>query len=89
MAGKQRKSVAGSIGKGLAIIQDGIDKLAAWAFAKMKDAEKIDTPKSSKKIEKNEYWEKLKVAGKKTFGFIGRVGESFYENYEELKKKRK
>lgn len=83
---KNKEGVAFNLGMVLAYFQDAVDGLMGWTFGKLKDiedeAEKNDEEGSKVLVT-------VKKFGKKTLSFIGEVGESFYENYEEIKKKRK
>jgi hypothetical protein len=81
----KKSSVPVSIGKGLAHFQSFVDDVLTIGFKKLKGLES-----------KNKYAKKPKTYGqkavyysKKTAGFFGEIGESFFKNYENLKVKKK
>jgi hypothetical protein len=78
------KAWARTIGSAFAHLQHGLDKSAEWGFAKMKDVS--STPKK-KDTTKNKYLRSSKTIARNTFSFFGQLGESFYNEYEDLKKK--
>ncbi len=67
--------VARTAGKGLAFVQDTIDRTVAWGFGKLKDVN-TDTKRDENKI--------IKVA-KQAGGFVGEMGSEFYKEYDRLK----
>lgn len=75
---EQTKKASKVLGKGLAHVQDAVDRVFAWGFGKLKD--------SSKDPEKEE--NQVIKAGKKVGGFIGDAGVEYYDEYEKLKKAR-
>jgi hypothetical protein len=74
-----KKKTAETIGRGLAFIQDAVDRTVAWGFGKLKNVNK-DAEKEENKI--------IKVA-RQAGGFIGETGSEFYKEYERLKSLRK
>lgn len=83
MAHQQRRpSSAQQLGKALAYLQDTIDLAVTWGFHRMK---KVQVP-ASEEIDGAKGW--VKLAATKVLRFIGESGESFYDEYELLKKKR-
>ncbi|MDF2378953.1 MAG: hypothetical protein P1V18_01870 [Candidatus Gracilibacteria bacterium] len=82
MKKKKTISVAQHLGKGLAYIQDTTDIMVMWGAKKLKDTEvscKKDAPKAA---------HLFKRTTNATFKFFGEFGESFYKEYERLKKQR-
>lgn len=69
---------AKNIGKALAYIQDTADIAVRYVFFRLKH-QKLAEEKPQKKFQR---------ATGKVLGFFGEVGDSFYEEYEELKTKR-
>lgn len=65
------------LGRGLAVLQHSFDKFFEWGFREMK--------KSASKPEKNS--SKIIRIFKKIGGFLGVMGEEYYQKYENLKKK--
>jgi hypothetical protein len=78
------KAWARTLGSAGAHLQHGLDKTAEWGFAKMKDVG--DEPRKKDKT-KNKYLKSSKKIARNTFSFFGQLGESFYNEYEDLKKK--
>jgi len=78
------KSWAKTFGSTFAHLQHGLDKTAEWGFAKMKD---VSSAPQKKEETKNTYLRFSKKCARNTFMFFGQLGESFYSEYEELKKK--
>ena len=76
------KAWAKTPGSGLANVQHGMDKLVVFGFKTLKQAGK--SPKKDKT--KNKYIKHVKKAGRSTLSFFGTLGDSFYDEYEELKK---
>ena len=81
----KKKSVPASIGKGLAHFQSFIDDVLTIGFKKLK---KLESKEKSVKKPKT-YGQKAIYYSKKTAGFFGEVGESFFKNYENLKVQKK
>lgn len=86
---KKRSPWANIIGGGLAHLQDGLDKLTAWGFKKMRQAGEAEekVPAESAKKEENKYFKMAKKAGKTALSFLGSVGDAFYDEYGRLKGK--
>ena len=76
------KAWAKTLGSGLAQVQHGCDKLILFGFKSLKKAGK--QPRKDKT--KNKYMKKAKSAGRTTLSFLGTLGDSFYNEYEDLKK---
>ncbi|MDA1293026.1 MAG: hypothetical protein O3A81_04575 [bacterium] len=77
------KAWAKTLGSGLAHIQHATDKVVVYGLKSMQKVSKepkIDTTK-------NKYLKKVKTVGRTTVSFFGTLGDSFYNEYEELKKK--
>ncbi len=80
-------SFASKIGRFLAYFQSFADDILDFGFRKMKKHGKI-----KQKDDTSTVGGKVKFGVKKTASFIGDIGSSFYEKYEEIKadkKKRK
>lgn len=79
------KAWAKTIGAGLANVQNGIDKLAEFGINQLKKAgdEPIEEPV------KNKYAKKALKGARTVIGFLGELGDSYYDSYEELKRKQK
>lgn len=77
------KAWAKTIGSGLARVQDGIDHLAEYGFEQLK---KLGS-KPKKDTSKNPYIRGVKRALGTAVTFIGQLGDSYYDSYEELKRK--
>ncbi|MBL4694917.1 hypothetical protein JKY72_06135 [Candidatus Gracilibacteria bacterium] len=78
----KKKTVAKKIGTGLAKLQSLFDDLLDSGFRKLKKegkkkVKKDDSPKG-----------KVKKGLRKTAGFLGEMGESFYDEYEKIKAKK-
>lgn len=69
---------AKKIGKALAYLQDTIDVFMGWAFHRLRTSSKAKDEKHP-----------LKKGMKATLGFFAQIGESFYREYEQLKKRNK
>ena len=78
---------ADSIGHGLAYLQDGVDDVCKWGFAKMRSIGYSKMPKQ--KREENRCVYGAKKLGRGTLGFLGNIGDAFYRKYTELKKEEK
>jgi hypothetical protein len=76
------KAWAKTLGTGLANVQHGMDKLVIFGFKSLKKAGK--SPEIG--LTKNKYLRQMKTAGRATLSFFGTLGDSFYNEYEELKK---
>ncbi len=75
----KKKSAAKHIGTALAHLQDTIDIAVTWGFHKLKKVridEESDHPAKSK----------VKKVANGLFRFFGELGETFYDEYEKLKK---
>ena len=77
------KAWAKTLGSGLANVQHATDKLVVFGFKSLKKAGK--QPKKDQT--KNKYNKNVKSAGRTTLSFFGTLGDSFYNEYEELKKR--
>lgn len=73
---------ARTLGAGLANIQHGVDTLAEWGFKQLKSAG--ESPKKDRT--KNRYLRCVKHISKGAVGFLGQLGDNYYEKYEELKR---
>ena len=76
------KAWARTLGSGLAQVQHGMDKVVVFGFKTLKNAGK--SPKKDKT--RNKYLKNVKKAGRSTLSFFGTLGDSFYNEYEDLKK---
>lgn len=74
------KKVAQNIGAIFAHIQNFFDGAFTLLFKKLKKAGEKKT-----KVDTTKFQGKIFKAGQNIASFIGDVGESFYENYDELK----
>lgn len=77
------KAWAKTLGSGLAHIQHATDKVVVYGLKSMKKA----GAQPKKDQTKNKYVKKVKTAGRTTLSFLGTLGDSFYNEYEELKKR--
>jgi len=77
---------ARSAGNGLAHLQDTVDHICEWGFARMKIVG--DTPAKKKLKNENKYIYKAKKAGRGVLSFFGTVGDSYYSKYEDLKREK-
>ncbi len=75
----KKRSIAKTLGRGLAYFQDTADRIVTFGFKKLKSAGNKKTKKNAHPVQKG---------AKKTVSFIGEVGTEFYETYEEIKKER-
>jgi hypothetical protein len=71
-------SMAKKIGKAMAYLQDTVDVFMGWAFQRIKATAKTKNEKHP-----------LKKSLKATLGFFAQIGDSFYKEYEQLKKRKK
>jgi len=69
---------AKQIGKALAYLQDTIDVFVSWGFKKIRTSVKTTKEKHP-----------LKKGIKAGLGFLAQIGETFYQEYEALKKRNK
>jgi len=80
------KAWAKTLGSAFAHLQHGLDKSAEWGFAKMNS---VANKPIKKDATKNKYLRSSKMIARCTVSFFGQLGESFYNEYEDLKKKDK
>ena len=73
------------IGKGLAHVQHGMDRLTEWGFRKMREASSV----SQKVKHADSKTARVAAAGRALLGFLGRAGEAYYKTYEMLKSRGK
>ncbi len=78
------KAWAKTLGAGLATVQNGFDKLVEFGFEKLQN---VDTTPPTKEVIRNRYMRSVAKFGVGTISFIGQLGKSYYDSYEELKKK--
>ena len=80
------KAWAKTIGSTLAHVQDAVDLCAEWGFAKLKQA-----GKQPKTIDVSEPKALRRVKGflRSSAAFIGQLGQGYFDEYEELKKRKK
>jgi len=84
---KKKNSVAKEIGSFLAELQSTLDDVFSFLFKKLKEVG--DKQEKNKSKEKNKCFRKKALrCSKKIAGFFGEVGKSFYERYDDLKKKK-
>lgn len=84
MVRKKKTSRAHLLGHGLAHVQHSIDRVCLVGFHTMREMGHVSKKKSDGK---HLYKEHAKKAGKGMLRFLGSLGESYYEKYEELKGK--
>lgn len=77
------KAWAKTLGAGLAQLQHATDKVIVYG---LKSLQKVSA-EPKKDTTKNKYLKKAKTAGRTTLSFFGTLGDSFYNEYEELKKR--
>ncbi|MFC1615703.1 hypothetical protein ACFL21_01055 [Patescibacteria group bacterium] len=83
---KKKNGVATSVGKGLAHVQSVFDDVLSWSFRGLKKvAQKGKDPVKDDGTIKA----KLKKGFKKSAGFLGEIGDSFYRKYEDIKADKK
>ena len=78
------KAWAKTLGACGAHVQHGFDRLCDWGFRELRKAgsnDVIDT-------EENPHLARAKRTGKATLRFLGMLGESYFREYENLKKRR-
>lgn len=80
------KAWAKTIGSALAHVQDAVDSCAEWGFAKLKQA-----GKQPKTIDVSEPTVLRRAKGflRSTVSFIGQLGQGYFDEYEEIKKRKK
>ncbi len=78
------KAWAKTLGTGLAHVQNAIDRLAEYSFAKLKEAG--SNPKKSPPP-KNPYVRGATKALGTASRFVGYLGDSYFREYEKLKRK--
>ena len=81
---KKDASWARVLGLGLAHLQHATDKALSWGFRQLRSA-----GKKAEKKEMNKYLRAAKRLGKGVLSFLGSAGETYYEKYEDLKRKSK
>lgn len=81
----KKRSAAQKFGKFFAHIQSSLDDLSAWGFSHLK---KAGESSEEEEITDDSVATKIKKGAKKTAHFFGEMGESFYKEYEKLKKKK-
>lgn len=84
MAKKSGNFWANSIGHALAHLQDGIDDVCEWGFAKMRSVGSSRMPRKRK--DENTYLYSAKRISRGVLGFLGNVGDAFHDKYAELKR---
>ena len=82
---KNKNSIAKAIGVIFANVQSLFDDLFSFTFKKMKEFGE----KEQKKIDSKCLKTKALVFSKKISTFVGEMGKSFYETYEDIKRKNK
>ena len=83
MAKKKKTTWAHLLGFALAHVQHNIDRVCLVGFHKIR--EMGHASKKRKSDAKHPYKVRAKKAGKGMLRFLGSMGESYYERYEELK----
>lgn len=79
------KDIPEKIGKGFAKVQNFIDLAVETGFKKLNQ---VNIDNENKKEESNKNVNKAVKLGKNTLKTIGRIGISYYEEYEKLKSKK-
>lgn len=74
-----KRKISTSLGEALAYIQDGVDQLVSFGFKELKKS-------GNTKVKKTDH--PVKKTLLHTTGFLGELGSSFYEKYDEIKQKR-
>lgn len=82
---KKPDNLAKNIGSGLAHVQSFVDDVLDMSFKGLK---KMANKKEKKKVDEETLQGKLYMGVKKTAGFLGEMGESFYSKYAEIKTKK-
>ena len=75
---------AKTLGSFLAHVQDATDRVCVWGFERLKKAGA--EPKVPERG--NPYVVTAKRLGKGTLSFLGTLGDSYFKEYENLKKRR-
>lgn len=76
------------IGGGLALFQHTVDGVFSWGFRKLRSASE-KKPKKKRKGKGGETLDAAVDAGRGALGFVAKIGESYYDEYTDLKKEQK
>jgi hypothetical protein len=85
--GKQADSIARVLGKSYAYLQDGMDRVIAYGFERMRDANE-QQPKKTKPQKPTTILGHVGQAARSMVGFFGTAGDSYYRTYDDLKRRR-
>ncbi len=84
---KDKKNFAGHVGTFFAYVQAIVDEVVEFGFEKLKDV--ADKEEKTKKSEGNTVGDKMKKGAKGLAKFVGEVGATYYEEYEQIKAEKK
>lgn len=88
MEKKQQRDPASAVAKGvgntLAHVQDLADLLIGWGFRTLRKVGETHEEKQQNRT----VMSRLLHVGRRSLGFLGTLGQSYYDRYEELKRKR-
>lgn len=82
---KKKEAIAERLGETFAVMQHGMDLVAEWGLKKMRDVQNASATSSKDSTTIG----KLMGFGRNAVSFLGAVGDSYYQTYEEAKGKRK
>lgn len=81
---QKKEPIAERLGETFAVMQHGMDLVAEWGMRKMRDVQKAKpSTKDTTPLGK------VMGFGRNAVSFLGAVGDSYYQKYEEAKGKRK
>ncbi len=86
--GKQADSIARLIGKGYAHLQDGMDRVIAFGFEKMREANPPQPHPKRAPEEPTTVLGRVGHAARSLVGFFGTAGDAYYRTYDDLKRRR-
>lgn len=79
----KKQNIAERLGETFAVLQHGTDLIAEWGIKKLREVEKTQPPK-----DKTSPRGKIMTWTRNTISFFGAVGDTYYEKYEEAKRKK-
>lgn len=82
---KESDRIARMLGHGYAHFQHTLDKGISWGLGKMRESSK--KPEKVIDPEASQFEVQAKRAAKSTMRFVGELGSSYFEKYEELKRR--
>ncbi len=85
--GKQADSIARVLGKSYAYLQDGMDRVIAYGFERMRDANGQQA-KTVQRKKPTTVLGRIGEGARSLVGFFGTAGDSYYRTYDDLKRRR-